>query len=248
MNAIFAAAPNIELPQFLNLPNVYAALALIAVSVWLASFKRSSESTKRIIRYVLAIALWVDEIIWHVWNFRQGQWTVQTMLPLHVCSVMIWLAGFMLIFKNYRIYEFGYFLGLGAATQILLTSAPSLELFIQYRYYQLYISHGLLIISVVYMTTVEGFRPTWGSFYRAVIGTTLYLVLIFRINFLLDSNYMFLAHKPEEFASLLDILPDWPFYILYMEALGILTFFLSYLPFAIKDWRASTNRLNVVRN
>jgi uncharacterized membrane protein YwaF len=48
---------------------------------------------------------------------------------------------------------------------------------------------------------------------------------------------MFLAFKPTEFASLLNLLPPWPYYIPYMEALGILVFVLLYLPFAIKDRR-----------
>jgi len=87
------------------------------------------------------------------------------------------------------------------------------------------------------MHTVEGFRPAWGSFRRAVIGMLLYTLVIFPLNFLLGSNYMFLAYKPAEFTSLLDILPPWPVYIPYMEMLGILVFLLLYLPFAIQDWR-----------
>jgi hypothetical integral membrane protein (TIGR02206 family) len=235
VNLFFAEARNIEVPQFLNLPNLIAALALVGINVWLASFKRADESTKRLIRYALAIGLWLDEIIWQYWNYTEGQWTVQTMLPLHICSLLIWFSGFMLIFRNYRIYEFAYFLGLGAATQVLLTSPPPLELLLQYQHFQIYISHGLLITSVVYMTAVEGFRPTWGSFFRTVVGTNLYMAGLFPLNLLLGSNYMFLAYKPDEFASLLDILPPWPYYIVYMEILGILVFLLLYLPFALKD-------------
>lgn len=243
MSILLAVVPNIEIPQFLNLPNLFAALALIGINIWLASFKHADESTKRFIRYTLAIGLWLDEIIWHIWNYAEGQWTVQTMLPLHVCSLMIWLSGFMLIFRNYRIYEFAYFLGLGAATQILLTSSPPLELFIQYQYYQLYISHGLLITSALYMTTVEGFRPTRGSFLRTLVGTNLYMALVFPLNFMLGSNYMFLAYKPEEFASLLDIFPPWPIYIAYIEGFGIINFLLLYSPFFIKDWREKRSRV-----
>jgi hypothetical integral membrane protein (TIGR02206 family) len=223
--------------QFLNLPNLLVALGLIGVNRWLAKFKYADEATKRFIRYTLALGLWLDEIIWHYWNYKEGQWTVQTMLPLHVCSLMIWLAGFMLIFKNYRIYEIGYFLGLGGATQILLTSYVPLDLLTQYRYFQIFISHGLLITAIIYMTSVEGFRPTWRSFVRTVIGTNLYMAAIFPLNFIIDSNYMFLAYKPEEFASILDIMPPWPYYIIFMETLGILVFLLLYLPFAINDWR-----------
>jgi hypothetical integral membrane protein (TIGR02206 family) len=239
----FTEASNIEIPQFLNLQNFIAAFALIGINVWLASFKRADESTKRLIRFTLAIGLWLDEILWHYWNYTEGQWTVQTMLPLHICSLLIWLGGFMLLFRNYRIYEFAYFLGLGAATQILLTSPTPLELLVQYQYFQIYISHGLLITSVVYMTAVEGFRPTWGSFFRVVAGTNLYMAVLFPLNFIIGSNYMFLACKPQEFASLLDVLPPWPYYIITMEILGILTFLLLYLPFAIKDWQMKSSKI-----
>lgn len=225
------------MPSFLNLPNLFAALGLIGVNRWLTSLKYAEESTKRLIRCSLALALWLDEALWHYYTYTQGQWSIQTMLPLHVCSLMIWLAGFMLIFKSYRLFEFEYFWGLGGAAQVLLTSFGPLEVLGQYRYFQVFISHGLLITAVLYMLTVEGYRPNWCSFRRVVVGMFLYTLVIFPLNFLLGSNYMFLASKPTEFASLLNLLPPWPLYIPYMETFGILVFLLLYLPFAIKDGR-----------
>jgi hypothetical integral membrane protein (TIGR02206 family) len=64
----------------------------------------------------------------------------------------------------------------------------------------------------------------------------LYMVVIFFINLWLGSNYLFIAHKPAT-ASVLDMLPPWPYYILYIEALGMILTLLLYLPFAISDWR-----------
>jgi len=44
------------------------------------------------------------------------------------------------------------------------------------------------------------------------------------------------VHKPPT-ASLLDLLPPWPWYILWMEAIGLVVMCLIlYLPFAVKDW------------
>jgi len=45
----------------------------------------------------MAILLWLDEASWHVWNLEWGHWSVAD-LPLHICSLLIWLAGFILIF------------------------------------------------------------------------------------------------------------------------------------------------------
>jgi len=56
------------------------------------------------------------------------------------------------------------------------------------------------------------------------------------VNWAIGSNYLFIAHKPTT-ASLLDLLPPWPIYILVMEALGLTLCMLLYLPFAWLDYR-----------
>ena len=100
------------------------------------------------------------------------------------------------------------------------------------------ISHGLLITSGIYMTVVEGLRPTWKSFWRVVIGLNIYAAIIFPINKLLGTDFLYINAKPS-IASLLDLLRPWPYYIIYMELIGILVFLLLYLPFIITDWRAN---------
>ena len=87
------------------------------------------------------------------------------------------------------------------------------------------------------MTTVEGFRPTWKSFWRVVIGLNIYAVVIFPINMLLGTDFLYINGKPST-ASLLNILPRWPYYLIYMELIGIIIFLILYFPFIIKDWRA----------
>ncbi len=97
--------------QLFGVAHIAALLVLVAINVFLIQFKNASQTTKRSIRWTLAIILWTAEISWHIWNIYWGYWSDQFMLPLNVCSVLIWLSGFMLIFKNQRIYEFTYFLG-----------------------------------------------------------------------------------------------------------------------------------------
>jgi hypothetical integral membrane protein (TIGR02206 family) len=66
----------------------------------------------------------------------------------------------MLITKNCLIYEFAYLIGIAGALQAVLTPDLGQYAFPHYRYFQVFISHGLIIISALYMTIVEGFRPT----------------------------------------------------------------------------------------
>jgi len=161
------------------------------------------------------------------------------MLPLHACAVIIWLSSYMLVTKNYTIYEMVYFMGLGGAMQAVLTPADAAAYnFPHFRIMQTFIAHGLLINIAIYMTVVEGFRPTLQSFKRVFIWTNIYMVIIFFVNLAIGSNYLFIAHKPTDIPTLLDMLSPWPWYIFELEAIGFAIFFILYIPFLIKDWRA----------
>jgi hypothetical integral membrane protein (TIGR02206 family) len=154
----------------------------------------------------------------------------------------------MLATKNYQIYEFMYLMGIGGAIQALATPDLGIYGFPHFRFFQTFISHGLIVTAAIYMTTVEGYRPTWKSIWRVFVWMNAYMVIVFFINTAIGSNYLFINHKPET-ASLLDMLPRWPIYILYVEVIGMITVLLLYLPFAIKDWRrkAMENRDNASR-
>jgi hypothetical integral membrane protein (TIGR02206 family) len=193
------------------------------------------EKERAVVRWALALAIVINESSLHVWSAYWGIWNIQTMLPLHMCAVIIWLSAYMLVRKNYPIYEFVYFMGLGGAMQAVLTPADAAAYnFPHFRIMQTFISHGLLINIAIYMTVVEGFRPTWQSFKRVFIWTNLYMIVIFFLNLAIGSNYLFIANKPD-FPTLLDMLAPWPWYILELEAIGFAIFFILYIPFMVRD-------------
>ena len=234
--------------EFLGTAHLIALGCLVLLNLLLLRFKHSSDSTKAAVRWIMALVLWGNEIAWHWWNYSVGMWTVQTMLPLQVCSILVWLGAWMLVTKSYRIYEFMYFMGIGGAIQALATPDLGVYGYPHFRFFQTFISHGLIVTAAIYMTTVEGFRPTLKSMLRVAIGMNLYMIPIYFLNNYLGSNYLMINHKPPT-ASLLDLLPEWPIYILYMEGLGIVTFLILYIPFMIKDlWnRYAMNKDNASR-
>lgn len=213
-------------------------IAIIAlINVWLVfGWKNPSPRAKMIFRYALATILVVDEIVWHWWNWYIGVWSVQYTLPLHICSILVWVVAATLYTGNYKLYDFIYFLGIGAGIQALLTPDSGIYGFPHFRFFQPLISHGAIVTGAVYLTTIEKLRPTWKSFARVAIGANVYLAIIFGVNLLLGSNYLFIAHKPET-PTLIDALPDWPWYIAFLELIGIAVFLILYAPFALKDWR-----------
>lgn len=228
--------------EFLGPAHLTALGLIILLNLWLTRFKGADRSVRRRVALVMAAALWLNEIGWHIWNYAAGQWNIQTMLPLHICSLLVWTGGLMLLTGNYTIYEFCYFLGIGGATQALMTPDLGIYGYPHYRFFQTFVSHGLIVTAAIYMTVVEGYRPTWKSFLRVAILTNIYMGIVFIVNLVIGSNYMFINHKPPT-ASLLDLLPDWPVYLLYLEAIGMFVFLLLYSPFIVKDWRARQKQL-----
>ena len=236
MTELFAASFDGPAFRYFGITHFAALALLFMLNLALISFKNTSDSTKTNLRWLLGLALLINEIAWHYWNYRVGRWTLQTMLPLHLCSLLVWMGAVMLVTKNHRIYEFMYFMGIGGAIQALATPGLGDYNFPHFVFFQYFLSHGLIITSAIYMTVVEGFRPTWKSMLRVFVWMNVYAAIVYLINIPLGSNYLMINHKPET-PSLLDLLPEWPDYILYMQAVGIVTMLMLYLPFAWKDLR-----------
>ena len=203
--------------------------AVIVFLIW--GWRNPGEDAKRRARFALAGLMLIVESSWHVWNLANDTWNIQLHLPLHTCSMGVWLSMIMLMTRNYRLYEVLYFVGIAGATQALLTPTLGIYGLPHFWAIQSLLSHGLLVIVLVYMTAIEGFRPTWVSVWRTMLILNLYMLLVTGFNFLIGSNYMFTLHKPAT-ASLFDVMGAWPWYIVNAEFLALLLFSILYLPFA----------------
>jgi hypothetical integral membrane protein (TIGR02206 family) len=224
--------------ELFGIAHLGAIAVLVLLNLYLLKFRNSDDRTKGAVRWILALILWGNEIAWHYWNYVVGKWTIQTMLPLQLCSILVWLGAWMLVTKSYRIYEFMYFMGIGGALQALATPDLAIYGFPHFRFFQTFISHGLIVTAAIFMTAVEGFRPTWKSMVRVFVWMNVYALIIYFVNIYLGSNYLMINGKPAT-PSLLDLLPPWPIYILYMEAIGVITMIVLYIPFVINDWWAT---------
>jgi hypothetical integral membrane protein (TIGR02206 family) len=212
---------------------------LVLICVLIVVFRdRISLRTSKGIRYGIWITLYVVEVSWHVWILSVGTWTIQQHLPLWVCSALIWLSPLVLIKKNQIAYEFMYFFGLAGALQALLTPDLGSYNFPHYRFFQVFITHGLLFITALYMTAVEKMRPTWRSLVRVLISMNIYWLLVV-VNVLIGSNYLYTTGKLDT-PSLLDVLGPYPWYLLVIEGIGIVLCCLLMLPFAFKKKNRSS--------
>ena len=212
------------------------ALACVALVNLMIILRRQTftDRSRRAFRYSLAATLVVVETSWHLWNYFTGQWTIQTMLPLHLCSALVWASAYMLLTGSYKVYEFAYFLGLAGAVQALLTPDAGIYGYPHFRFFQVILSHGSIFTAAIYMTFVERYRPTWRSLAKVFLYGNLYVLVVFGINLVLGSNYLFIMRPPDT-PSLIDMLGPWPWYILVMQAIALVLCLLLYLPYALRD-------------
>ena len=145
------------------------------------------------------------------------------------------LSAVLLITKNYQIYEIVYFWSLAGAVQALLQPNLTRFGFPHYRYFQFFLSHGLIMTTAIFATVSFGFRPTKKSIIRVFVFTNIYALFIGLFNLISGGNYMFLCHKPET-ASLMDAFGPWPIYIIPLEIIALVSYLFYYSPFAIYDY------------
>ena len=216
----------------------FIAMALtLALPILLALLARRahSQAVAAIIAYLLAGTILLNEVA-H-WVYRLGEvgfnQFLQYHLPLHVCGISVLLTAATLLFRNQRIYEIVYFWGLVGSANAVIT--PSIEEgFPGYRFFQYFIAHSGIVVGVLYATWGLRMRPTFGGLFRAFVYLNLFAAAIALLNFLSGSNYMYLCEPPTGTVSPFFFAP-WPWYILFLEFIGLAMFFAVLLPFLVLD-------------
>jgi hypothetical integral membrane protein (TIGR02206 family) len=199
-----------------------------------------TDKARRWFRLSLAVVLILCQLAWIIWLIVVGEATLERLVPLQLCPLFVFLSAVMLITRSYSIYEYAYFLGGGGAIHALISPDIGMYGFPHFIFLQTMLLHGCLLTTQVYMTVIEGFRPTWRSYIRCFLGANLYIGIVFLINFLTGSNYLFLMQKPE-FPNLLEVFGTFPWYIFGIEVVSILTSLILYFPFAFIDCRQKVN-------
>lgn len=168
-----------------------------------------------------------------------GTHALTRLLPLHLCDITAFLCGFALITRKPLLCELSYFWGLAGTMQGLLTPDIVHE-FPNPAYLSFFIQHGVIVITAFVLPLGLGWRPRPKSARRTYLCLLLYALLIFPINYVLGSNFGFIMEKPDG-ASLLNVLGDWPWYILWTLIIAAGIFFLLELPFKRMAEKCSQN-------
>jgi hypothetical integral membrane protein (TIGR02206 family) len=212
-------------------PEHLAALGVIAVAAALLVVA-ARRSPGRWLK-VLAVVLLIDEVSWWVFVLAggvPGSGLAQS-LPLQLCDVAIFIAAAALWTRNQLLVEVTYFWGLAGTLQALLT--PDLpQHFPSYPYWQYYIAHGGVVAAALLLVVGMRLHPRRWAVARVAAITVGYTALVFVVDLVTLSDYMYLRAKPSS-ATLLDVLGPWPVYIFSAALIGIALFAILDAPFRI---------------
>src|SRR5216110_2519816 len=196
--------------------------------------RTKSRILERSLAFSISTLLLINYLAYLIVARDFGVTTWQRTLPLQLCD---WAMFGIIVARwtgNRRWLEVAYFWGIGGTLQAIIT--PNLRYgFPDLRFISFFVAHSGIIIGIVFLMLIYGFRPRATGVLRTFAWTEMYFVVAFTTDLLTGENYGFLLHKPEA-ASLLNFLSDSrPLYLLEFHGLAFLFFCVLYAPFAIVD-------------
>ena len=221
-----------------------AALAGVAgVAGGMIALARSGRCPRllRAVEYTLAALLvlsWPAEWLSAVYV---NHVTWEEILPLHLCDLASLTGAAALVWHHRFAAELTYFWAMAGTLNGLITPTVKYA-FPHPAFFAFFLLHGAVVTAAAYLVAGRRLHPLPGAVRRVFFASLAYLAAISAINTLLDTNFAFVRQKPES-ASLLDILGDWPWYVLALIPLGLILFSLLYLPFWLA--RRLSTRANI---
>ena len=196
------------------------------------SQKYLDSTWKRKVALLLVISIIGVEIVDDIYRvFDSRGWFISSDLPLHMCGFSVFTTSWALITKDQRAFELSYFWGFGGALQAILTPDPT-SIENHFYLFSFMVSHGLIILNVLYLIFVYKMILTKGALLRTIITTNILLVGIAIINWILDANYFYLFEPPPVENPLI-MAREFPLYFVNMEVVAIIVLYIISIPMLI---------------
>ena len=202
---------------------------VIAFGVFVISLAKKTDGQQQIrVLQILSIIISSSIISWAFIEMYLGRFYLDTDLPLIFCNLIGLFLPVYAFYRKQSLFNILYYLILAGAIQAIITPALKFS-FPHYESIKFWTVHGGLVIFILYVMIVMKRAPTFKGIFHSFLFVQAYIVFVILINYMLDANYLFLWEKPKT-ASLLDVLGDWPYYIIAMDLLLIPYFLILYSP------------------
>lgn len=215
-----------------DIQHIIALTGIAVLCLLVAKATKAQEpSQSRWLRGLIGFLLGGYVLFFYVQQGIEGALTWKYSLPLDLCSLVLAACIVSLIRPGQFITEIAYFWGVGGILQALAT--PDLvEGFPSIPFILFFWGHGASLMAITFLTLRRGFRPGKGSVLRMMIALNVYALAVGAVNAIMGWNYGYLCRKPHA-PSLLDFLGPWPWYLISIELIALVSFLILYAP-----WRS----------
>jgi len=205
----------------------WSLFSLVFISTPLILARFLNKSQKRMISYIMGGLLIIDFFTENIGYIAAGTWDIQYNLPIQLCGISSLICCVLpFIKKKKKLFEFVYYTGIIGGVMAILT--PQMNYFdgtIRY-YLNFYVSHSLIIALPIFMFLHLDMKLPRLSWFKLWINLNILMAIIMPINFLLDSNYMYVNAPPEVDNPL--VIGDWPYYIFLWEIFILIIAYMVY--------------------
>ena len=200
-------------------------LIFISVPLILARFLNRTQKIQ--VTYLIGVIMILDFITENGGYIMSGTWDIQYNLPIQLCGISSLICCVLpFVKKKDKLFQFVYYTGVIGGIMAILT--PQMNYFDgSLRYYlNYYVSHSLIIVLPIFMFLHLDLKLPKFSWFKIWIHLNILMAIIMPINFLLDSNYMYVNAAPEVSNPL--VIGEWPYYLLIWEPLVMIIAYLIY--------------------
>ena len=200
-------------------------LIFISVPLILARFLNRTQKIQ--VTYLIGVIMILDFITENGGFIMSGTWDVQYNLPIQLCGISSLICCVLpFIKKKDKLFQFVYYTGVIGGIMAILT--PQMNYFDgSLRYYlNYYVSHSLIIVLPIFMFLHLDLKLPKFSWFKIWVHLNILMAIIMPINFLLDSNYMYVNAAPEVSNPL--VVGEWPYYLIIWEPLVMIIAYLIY--------------------
>lgn len=168
--------------------------------------KRISPKLDLYLRRGVAIFMIAMEWTFYAWSLSRGGFQT-SLLPFGVCAISMYVTAYALFFKSEKVFKVIFPWAITGAL-ISLIVADLNYTFPHFRFIHYFGNHGLFLLGNLYLLVVAGFRITYRDLLKSSLILLIYAAIMYPLNFLLDSNHLFLREVPHEVAPMYAFLGD----------------------------------------
>lgn len=217
------------------------AVSTIAILLILHLYRRQTDAGKRKIKWtatVLMLAVYFSRWLW-VTGMGHPAYILK-LLPFHLCGFSVILETVAVASNKLVLKEFSYSLSLPGAIAAMIYPNLGPYPLLSFRFFEFAMTHSLLILIPLLFVVGDGFRPHVRRLPQCIALFLVFAGVVYFINPLLGSNYMFLDHA--EKGTILVVFDRWlgtPGYLIPIILVILVVWFVLYVPWQIARRRPS---------